>query len=256
MHDIKWIRDNAGAFDAGLGRRGLAPASPALFALDAGRREALAAAQAIQAERKEISRLIGQRKAKGDDAADLLERVGESKQAQADAEERARLAEAELDAALAALPIGEAELGLPATWRIGPALRPPSDESYVAASFTPAGVGLRPFSVVHVEQPWRTAREPGDLAIRWTRRSRSLAADGWDGVPLAEESDVYEVEILDGPSVVRTLESTAPRVTYAAGEQIADFGTLLGPGDTLDLRIVQLSALVGRGTPAFATLQF
>ncbi|MDZ3838035.1 MAG: serine--tRNA ligase [Rhodospirillales bacterium] len=104
MHDIKWIRDNAGAFDAGLGRRGIAPASPALFALDAGRREALAAAQAIQAERKEISRLIGQRKAKGDDAADLLERVGESKQAQAQAEERARLAEAELDAALAALP--------------------------------------------------------------------------------------------------------------------------------------------------------
>jgi seryl-tRNA synthetase len=104
MHDIKWIRDNAGAFDAGLGRRGLAPVSPALFALDARRREALAAAQAIQAERKEISRLIGQRKAKGDAAADLLQRVGESKQAQADAEERARLAEAELDAALAALP--------------------------------------------------------------------------------------------------------------------------------------------------------
>jgi seryl-tRNA synthetase len=104
MHDIKWIRDNAGAFDAALARRGMAPASPALFALDATRREALAAAQAIQAERKEISRLVGQRKAKGDDAADLLERVGESKQAQADAEERARLAEAELDAALAALP--------------------------------------------------------------------------------------------------------------------------------------------------------
>ena len=104
MHDIKWIRDNPGAFDAGLERRGLAPASPALFALDAKRREALAAAQAIQAQRKEISRAIGQRKAKGDDATDLLERVGESKQAQADAEERARLAEAELDAALAALP--------------------------------------------------------------------------------------------------------------------------------------------------------
>jgi hypothetical protein len=159
-----------------------------------------------------------------------------------------------LDPALAALPIGEAELGLPATWRIGPALRPPSDESYVAASFTPTGVGLRPFSVVHVEQPWRTARELGDLVIRWTRRSRSLAADGWDGVPLAEESEAYEVEILDGADVVRTLESTAPRVTYSAAAQIADFGALLGPGDTFDLRIFQLSALVGRGTPASVTL--
>jgi hypothetical protein len=161
-----------------------------------------------------------------------------------------------LDAALAALPIGEAELGLPATWRIGPALRPPSDASYLATSFTPAGVGLRPFSVCHVEQPWRGAREPGDLVIRWTRRSRSLAADGWDGVPLAEESEAYEVEILDGAGVLRTFESTAPRVTYAAAEQIADFGALLGSGDTLDLRIFQLSALVGRGSPMAATLSF
>ncbi|HRK95947.1 MAG TPA: serine--tRNA ligase, partial [Rhodospirillales bacterium] len=75
-----------------------------LFALDTARREAIAAAQAIQAERKELSREIGQRKAKGAAAGDLLERVSESKQAQADAEESARLAEAELEAALAALP--------------------------------------------------------------------------------------------------------------------------------------------------------
>jgi hypothetical protein len=161
-----------------------------------------------------------------------------------------------LDAALAALPVGEAELGLPATWRIGPALRPPSDESYVALGFTPAGVGVRPFSVVHVEQPWRTAREPGDLVIRWTRRSRALAADGWDGVPLAEESEAYEVEVLDGAVVVRTLESAAPRVTYDASEQIADRGAALGPGDALDLRIFQLSAIAGRGTPTSVTLQF
>lgn len=104
MHDIKWIRDNADAFDAGLGRRGLAPASPALFALDAKRREAIATAQAIQAERKELSREIGQRKGRGEDAVELLDRVSESKQQQMDAEEQARIAEVELDAALAALP--------------------------------------------------------------------------------------------------------------------------------------------------------
>ena len=92
--------------------------------------------------------------------------------------------------------------------------------------------------------------------IRWTRRSRSLAADGWDGVPLAEESEAYEVEILDGPSVVRTLESNTPRVTYTAAQQTADLSALLGPGNTLDLRIFQLAALVGRGTPASVTLQF
>ncbi len=80
-----------------------------------------------------------------------------------------------LDASLASLPIAEADLGIPWNWRIGPASRPVSDETYVAQAFTPVGVGLRPFSVAHVEQPWRTPRTPGDLTIRWTRRSRALA---------------------------------------------------------------------------------
>ena len=163
-----------------------------------------------------------------------------------------------LDEALAPLPVGEAALGLEANWRVGPASKPVSDRSYRALSFTPEGVGLRPFSVGHVEQPWRTAREPGDLVIRWTRRSRALAADSWTAaeVPLAEESEAYEVEILDGATVVRTLATTTTSVTYTAAQQLADWGALLGPGDTLDIRIFQLSALVGRGAPASVTLEF
>jgi seryl-tRNA synthetase len=104
MHDIKWIRNHAQAFDAGMRRRGLPAATPSLFALDARRRQALASTQAIQGERKTLSREIGQRKALGEDAGDLLERVADSKQEQSRAEEQARAAEAELDAALAALP--------------------------------------------------------------------------------------------------------------------------------------------------------
>ncbi len=34
MFDIKWIRDNPAAFDAGLAKRGLAPLSAELIALD------------------------------------------------------------------------------------------------------------------------------------------------------------------------------------------------------------------------------
>lgn len=45
-------------------------------------------------------------------------------------------------------------------------------------------------------------------------------------------------------------------MTYTAAQQIADFGALLAPGDTLDIRIYQLSALVGRGAPAIVTPQF
>jgi len=161
-----------------------------------------------------------------------------------------------LDDSLASLPIAEADLGIPWNWRIGPASRPVTDETYVAQAFTPAGAGLRPFSVAHVEQPWRMARSPGDLTIRWTRRSRSLAADSWGGleVPLGEEIEAYEVEILDGATVKRVLSVTTTSAVYTAAQQTADWGAPLGPGDTLDIRIYQLSALVGRGAPKTVTL--
>jgi hypothetical protein len=161
-----------------------------------------------------------------------------------------------LDDSLASLPIAEADLGIPWNWRIGPASRPVSDETYVAQAFTPAGVGLRPFSVAHVEQPWRRPRAPGDLTIRWTRRSRTLSADSWSGleVPLGKELEAYEVEILDGPTVKRVLSTATTSAVYTAAQQTADWGAPLGPGDTLDIRIFQLSALVGRGAPKSVTL--
>ncbi len=163
-----------------------------------------------------------------------------------------------LDAALAFLPIFEADLGLPWNWRIGPASRPVSDETYVATSFTPEGAGLRPFSVAHVEQPWRRPRSLGDLTIRWTRRSRSLAADTWGAgeVPLAEDSEAYDVEILDGATRKRTLRVANTSALYTVAQQIVDWGAPLGPGDSLDIRIYQLSALIGRGAAKTVTLTF
>ena len=163
-----------------------------------------------------------------------------------------------LDEALAPLPLPEAAIGLEANWRFGPASKPVADRSYRQLGFTPEGVGLRPFSVAHVRQPWRMARASGDLVIAWTRRSRALAGDSWTAadVPLAEEREAYEVEILDGTNVVRTLATSSTSVTYTATQQLADWGVLLGHGDALDVRIFQLSALVGRGAPASVTLEF
>jgi hypothetical protein len=163
-----------------------------------------------------------------------------------------------LDASLSPLPIAEADLGLPWNWRIGPASRAVSDETYVAQSFTPTGRGLVPFAPVHVELPWRIARSRGDLILRWTRRSRALAADTWEQVevPLAEEVESYDIQILDGAAVKRTLTSSTSSVLYTAAQQTADWGAPLGPGQTLAIRIFQLSNRLGRGTPASVTLQF
>ena len=91
-----------------------------------------------------------------------------------------------------------------------------------------------------------------------TAMARALAADSWGGleVPLAEELEAYEVEILDGATVKRVLSTATTSAVYTAADQTADWGAPLGPGDTLDSRIYQLSALVGRGAPKIVTLTF
>ena len=103
-----------------------------------------------------------------------------------------------------------------------------------------------------------SAKIGGDLTIRWTRRSRAMVADAWEQVevPLAEDVESYEVQILDGAAVKRTLTGTTTSVLYTAAQQTADWGAPLGPGQTLAIRIYQLSNRLGRGTPAAVTLQF
>ena len=75
-------------------------------------------------------------------------------------------------------------------------------------------------------------------------------------MPLAEEIEAYEVEILDGAAVKRILSTAITSAVYTAADQTADWGAPLGPGDSLTIRIFQLSALVGRGAPKTATLTF
>ena len=163
-----------------------------------------------------------------------------------------------LDTAVSVLPVAQADIGLPWNWRIGPASRPVSDASYSAAVFTPAGIGLRPFAACQIEQPWRTARTSGDLTISWIRRSRALAADSWEAVevPLAEDTEAYVVEILDGVTIKRTLSTATTSAIYTAAQQTADWGAPLGPGASLDIRIVQLSQTSGRGTAQTTSLFF
>ncbi|MFA6265512.1 MAG: serine--tRNA ligase [Pseudolabrys sp.] len=69
MYDIRWIRENPEAFDAGLKRRNLPPLSGSLLALDEKRRAAIAKSEQAQARRNAASKEIGQAKAKKDEAA-------------------------------------------------------------------------------------------------------------------------------------------------------------------------------------------
>src|SRR5829696_2489974 len=106
MHDIRFIRENAAAFDQGLVRRGLEPLSEHLLALDDRRRAAIAALQASQERRNALSKEIGQAKARKDEgrAQALMAEVAALKEAipQAEAEEKA--AAKDLEDELAAIP--------------------------------------------------------------------------------------------------------------------------------------------------------
>ena len=64
-------------------------------------------------------------------------------------------------------------------------------------------------------------------------------------MPLGEDAESYEVDILDGAVVKRTLSTASPSVLYAEAEQVADFGGVQ-PGYTV--RVHQMSATFGRGS--------
>ena len=68
MHDIRAIRENPAAFDAALARRGKAPVSSQILALDSERRACIQEAEAAQAEINSASKQVGAAKAKGDEA--------------------------------------------------------------------------------------------------------------------------------------------------------------------------------------------
>ncbi|MDQ2093302.1 serine--tRNA ligase [Rhodalgimonas zhirmunskyi] len=69
MHDIRAIRENPAAFDAGLARRGEAAMSGEILALDEARRGMILAAETAQAEQNKAAKEIGAAKARGDEAA-------------------------------------------------------------------------------------------------------------------------------------------------------------------------------------------
>ncbi|ETR75248.1 seryl-tRNA synthetase [Afipia sp. P52-10] len=106
MHDIRWIRDNADAFDAALKRRGLEALSSSLIGLDETRRAAILAAEQALARRNAASKEIGEaKKAKDNARADtLMAEVGELKTRLPELEADSKAASEALDRRLAEIP--------------------------------------------------------------------------------------------------------------------------------------------------------
>ena len=106
MHDIRFIRENPAAFDAGLGRRGLAASSADILALDERSRAIKTELQQGQARRNEASKAIGAAMAAKDmDKAETLKaEVAALKESMPALENEDREVSEKLHALLSAIP--------------------------------------------------------------------------------------------------------------------------------------------------------
>lgn len=117
-------------------------------------------------------------------------------------------------------------------------------------AFTYTGKSLKPYSPVQI-----AGERDGssNLTITWIRRDR-LNGEMRDNVDVAnsEASESYEIDIYDGGTIVRTITGlTSPEYEYTAANQTTDFGS---PQSAVDIKIYQISAIVGRGYAGEATV--
>ncbi|MCA8929276.1 MAG: serine--tRNA ligase [Alphaproteobacteria bacterium] len=104
MLDLRWIRAEPEALDRALARRGAEPVARQILALDERRRGAQTAFQEVQSRRKDLSKLIGKAKGKGEDASDLMAEVEGLKDKAGAAEADEKAAAEAIDALLSTLP--------------------------------------------------------------------------------------------------------------------------------------------------------
>jgi hypothetical protein len=139
-------------------------------------------------------------------------------------------------------------LGRSVTLRIVAADRDRGDPAAVEILATPQPTALLPLSPGHL----RARRTPDGLVLSWIRRTRLDAHNPQiEELPLGEAREAYTVDVLDGADVVRSYETDTPSLLYPAADEIADFGV---PQTSLAFRVAQLSAAVGRGIAAQATI--
>ena len=103
---------------------------------------------------------------------------------------------------------------------------------------------LMPLSPVH----GKARRSADGITIHFMRRGR-IRADSWvsPDIPMDQSQEAYEIEILDGSRVVRTLSTTVTSALYPSNEELIDFSSRRS---RLNIRIYQIGDGVGRGYPA------
>lgn len=146
-----------------------------------------------------------------------------------------------LDGSAVTLTSDLADLGRRLRYRVGPARHDVGDPTMAEFSTEVAGAALLPLAPVRV----KARRTEAGIALSWLRRTR-VDGDSWDllDVPLGEESERYEVAILDGEAIAHSATVNESGWLYPAEREILDFGS---PQLEIAISLRQLSATVGGG---------
>lgn len=151
------------------------------------------------------------------------------------------------DGGLYRAPMGSTEIGNTAYYK-GVAAGGIFDDA-PTVPFTFEGRSLRCFAPVRV----RGSRDgSNNLSLTWIRRTRWYGewADNTD-VPLFEDSEAYQIDVLSGGVVKRTISTASQAASYTAAQQISDFGATQ---TAVSVAVYQINAVIGRGEPAYATI--
>ncbi len=120
----------------------------------------------------------------------------------------------------------------------------------IDSTFAIQGECLKPLTVVHAKAIKDTTS--GDITLSWVRRTR---IDGglrdYVDVPLMEQSELYDVVVMNGTSPVRNWQLNVPSVVYSAANQTTDFGAA---PSSLTVKITQRSGLIGPGKTLTTTV--
>ena len=108
------------------------------------------------------------------------------------------------------------------------------------------GVNLEPLSVVNPD----LTRVGLDWQIDFDPRTRYPSNQWVNGAIEQTDTQYYAVDIFNGLSIVRTIQSTTIPVIYTEAQQIADFGSVQ---NSITIDIYQVSQRVGRGYPLGVT---
>lgn len=116
-------------------------------------------------------------------------------------------------------------------------------------SFKNSQVGKKPFAPVYI-----TGTRDGSLNLTGTFMRRSRIGSAWGSnieIPLGEDLEKYEIDIMSGAVVKRTILATVQSFSYTAAEQTTDFGSAQS---SILVNVYQMSLIVGRGYVGVATI--